>query len=133
MNPLHPAISLRAGKRCEYCHAPESVSNFFFEVEHIMPESAGGTKDAHNLALACRACNAYKGARQSGIDPITSKSVSLFHPRQDRWNDNFRVDTQTNLIIGLTETGRATVATLQINHPVQVEARIFWKRLLLFP
>ena len=133
MNPLHPAISLRAGKRCEYCHAPESVSNFFFEVEHILPESAGGTSDADNLALACRACNAYKGARQSAIDPATNRRVSLFHPRRDRWSDHFSVDLQTDVIVGLTEIGRATVIALQMNHPVQVEARPFWKRLLLFP
>ena len=132
MNPLHPATSLRAGKRCEYCRAPESVSNFRFEVEHIEPESAGGNSAMDNLALSFRSCNAYKGTRQTGTDPQTGNRVALFHPRRDDWAAHFAVD-KTLAITGRTETGRATIAALQINHVVQLEARQNWKRLLLFP
>jgi hypothetical protein len=34
MNPLYARVAARAGDRCEYCHAPEAVFNFPFEVEH---------------------------------------------------------------------------------------------------
>lgn len=37
MNPYYGAIAERANHRCEYCHAPELVFNFPFEVEHIIP------------------------------------------------------------------------------------------------
>jgi len=61
MNPYYSAIAERANHRCEYCHAPELVFNFPFEVEHITPLSQQGTNDESNLALACRSCNLRKG------------------------------------------------------------------------
>lgn len=30
-------------------------------IEHILPKSQGGTNDFHNLAMACRKCNAGRG------------------------------------------------------------------------
>ena len=35
MNPLYPEVARRAGNRCEYCHAPQSVVNFEFEKVRI--------------------------------------------------------------------------------------------------
>jgi hypothetical protein len=31
MNPHYPQVALRAGYRCEYCHAPEAVFNLPLE------------------------------------------------------------------------------------------------------
>ena len=39
MNPHHARVALRAGYRCEYCHAPEVAFNLAFEVEHNTPVS----------------------------------------------------------------------------------------------
>src|SRR5262249_23072251 len=61
MTPNYPAVARRAGHRCEYCHAPEAVFNFPFEVEHVRPACHGGADDESNLCLACRACNVRKG------------------------------------------------------------------------
>lgn len=33
MNLHYTLVGRRAGHRCEYCHAPEAVFNFPFEVE----------------------------------------------------------------------------------------------------
>jgi len=49
------------------------------------------------------------------VDPITSVSVPLFHPRQHRWRDHFSRSEDFTEIIGLPPTGRATVAVLQLN------------------
>ena len=49
MNPRYAAVAERAGHRCEYCHAPESIFNFPFEVEHIVPTAHGGVDDESNL------------------------------------------------------------------------------------
>ena len=133
MNPLHPEVARRADNRCEYCHAPQSISNFEFEVEHITPVSSGGNDDMENLALSCRACNAFKSTRQTGIDPQTQMVVPLFHPRQDVWTDHFRVDALTLAITGLTPTGRATAAILQMDRLTQQTARQLWQILELFP
>jgi hypothetical protein len=102
VNPCYPAVSERAGHRCEYCRAPEAIFNLCFEVEHIMPLSRGGTDEVDNLALACRACNLHKASHltvESDEDPTP---VRLFHPREDHWEDHFQVDQETGSILGLT-------------------------------
>jgi hypothetical protein len=59
--------------------------------------------------------------------------ASLFHPGLDRWTEHFRVEAATGLIVGLTASGRATVARLQMNKSAQLTARQQWMRLRLFP
>ena len=133
MNSSHPRVARRAAHRCEYCHAPEGIFNFPFEVEHIIPVSLGGANDDSNLALACRACNLHKSDHLTGADETTECEVSLFHPRQDRWNDHFRVEIETGVISGKTSEGRATVSRLRMNLSMQLEARRLWMRLEIFP
>lgn len=133
MNPRYPPVARCAAHRCEYCHAPEAIFNFPFEVEHIIPLCREGADDLTNLALACRSCNLYKADHLSGIDPITQSSSPLFHPRQDEWGQHFQVDSETGAITGITEVGRGTVIRLQINSSVQLAARQQWMRLGIFP
>lgn len=83
MNARYPALAERAAYRCEYCHAPESVFNFPFEVEHILPQARGGSDDLDNLALSCRACNLFKSDFETGHDEQSQAEVVLFHPRHD--------------------------------------------------
>ena len=134
MNPRYLAVAERAAHRCEYCHAPEVVFNFPFEVEHIIPPGRGeAPEDEANLALSCRACNLYKSDHLEGIDPETQAAARLFHPRRDHWEEHFLFDPATGTFIGRTSIGRATVARLQMNAPVQRAARRQWVRLGLFP
>ena len=84
MNPHYPLVAERAAHRCEYCHAPEAIFNFPFEVEHIIPPSRGGVNDHSNLALACRACNLHKSDYLDEVDPETETVVRLFHQHQGR-------------------------------------------------
>jgi hypothetical protein len=133
MNPHYPLVAERAVHRCEYCRAPEAIFNFPFEVEHIIPPSRGGADNETNWALSCRACNLHKSDRLEGDDSETQTAVRLFHPRQGRWEEHFRVVTATGAIAGLTPIGRATIARLQMNTPIQLAARQQWMRLGLFP
>ena len=133
MSSSYPTVSRRAEHRCEYCHAPEGIFNFRFEIEHIIPVSLGGADDDSNLALACRACNLYKSDHLTGVDDTTECEVMLFHPRQYRWNDHFQVDTDSGVISGKTPEGRATVNRLRMNVEMQLEARRLWMRLEIFP
>ncbi len=133
MNPRYPAVAHRAAHRCEYCHAPEVVFNFPFEVEHVQPQAEAGTDEEDNLALACRSCNIYKSAHLTGFDEVTQNEVSLYHPRRDVWAEHFEVVAETGVIRGLTEVGRATVARLRMNREVQLKARLQWARLGVFP
>jgi hypothetical protein len=133
MNPRYIQVALRAEHRCEYCHAPEVVFNFPFEVEHIIPVSNGGLDTESNWALACRSCNLRKATHLSGIDPENQAIVRLFDPREDRGEEHFRLDIESGRIEGLTVTGRATVTRLEMNSQSQLAARRQWLRLGLFP
>jgi hypothetical protein len=133
VNPHYLSVAQRANHRCEYCHAPEAIFNFAFEVEHILPSTQQGPDDISNLALACRACNVYKSDRLTVLDSVTQTQVALFHPRADRWDDHFFVDEELGLVQGKRPTARATIQCLRINDPPQVEARRQWMRLGLYP
>jgi hypothetical protein len=133
MNPLYPLIAQRAGHRCEYCHAPEAIFNFPFEVEHIIPRIFQGADGESNLALACRGCNLWKSDFLTGHEEITGGEFPLFQSRLDRWEEHFQVDLETGAIQGLTSIGRATAARLHMNSPIHMEARCLWMRLGLFP
>ena len=80
MNPRYHLVAPRAGHRCEYCHAPEVVFNFPFEVEHVTPVSRGGSDSNDNLALSCRSCNLLKGARVEHVDPVSATVQRLYSP-----------------------------------------------------
>jgi hypothetical protein len=133
MNPHYPVVARRAANRCEYCRAPEAIANFPFEVEHVLPQTQGGTNDQDNLALACRSCNLFKSDAILAPDPATGQNARLFHPRRDVWAEHFVADAITGQIAGLTSVGRATIARLQMNSVFQQEARILWARLGLYP
>jgi hypothetical protein len=133
MNPFYRLVALRAGHRCEYCHAPEQVFNFSFEIEHIIPIFHKGTDAQDNLALACRSCNLRKSSHISGVDPETQTLSSLFHPRQNCWEEYFRVDTESGRIEGINIIARATIARLEMNSEIQLIARRQWMRLEIFP
>jgi hypothetical protein len=126
VNPRYPSVAERAGHRCEYCGAPQSVFNFPFEVEHIRPLRQGGADTPDNLALACRSCNSHKGARMEALDPITNGTAPLFDPRRDAWNIHFDVDLESGRLAGSTATGRATIAALEMNSDWQIGSRLIW-------
>lgn len=129
MNPNYPVVSTRARHACEYCRAPEAISNLRFEVEHVTPRARGEATAEHNLALSCRSCNIYKSHYVTAIDELTGREVSLFNPRLDAWHEHFSIVEETGEIRGLTATGRATVSRLRINSAAQVAARKQWLRL----
>ena len=133
MNPLYPAVAVRADFRCEYCHAPEQVFNFTFDVEHIQPRSAEGDDSMDNLALACESCNLFKSNIVAVEDEIERRQVPLFHPRRDLWEQHFLFDSEEAIVQGLTAIGRATVTQLRFNSSFQVRARRQWMRLNLYP
>lgn len=126
-------VAERAGFRCEYCRAPERVFNFAFEVEHIYPRKEGGDDAEGNLSLSCESCNLHKGVATKGWDAVEKRNIDLFHPRRDFWNQHFGYDDETGEIVGLTATGRVTVARLKMNSAYQIRARRHWRALGLFP
>ncbi len=105
----------RASYRCEYCRMPQSAHVLTFPIDHIIARQHGGSSDLENLALSCVRCNSFKGPNIAGIDPQTSRILRLYHPRKDRWDENFSFEGAT--LFGLSEVGRTTLQLLQMNHP----------------
>ncbi|WP_395140577.1 HNH endonuclease [Armatimonas sp.] len=120
---LRREVITRAESRCEYCKALMGMGTDLFAIEHIIPEKAGGLTILTNLALACSSCNTFKGSALTGKDPITEQIMVLFHPRQDGWPKHFLWSDDALRIIGITPTGRATVALLRMNQQSLINLR----------
>src|SRR5689334_4540886 len=117
MTPL-PASTIhlvqeRAGNRCEYCRMHQSLQGATFHVEHVQPQSKGGSSTPENLAWCCPSCNLHKSDRISAMDPEGHNSVPLFNPRSEDWAVHF--EWKDYHIAGKTPIGRATVVALQMN------------------
>lgn len=113
----------RAKRCCEYCRSQARFAIQSFSVEHIIPQSRGGTNSLDNLALACQGCNNFKYNKIEDKDPVTGNMVSLYHPRKHRWNEHFAWNNDFTLVIGLTPTGRATVKALLLNREGAINLR----------
>ena len=79
------------------------------EIEHLLPKALGGTSEEENLWLACRECNGHKAKKIKAVDALTNKTVRLFNPRRQKWNQHFKFSEDGAEIIGKTTCGRATV------------------------
>ncbi len=118
---LRRLVIHRANDRCEYCGISQIGQVATFHIDHIVPVVAGGKTIADNLALACVSCSLRKGARQEIEDSETGKTVTIFNPRQQLWNEYFCWDGVK--VIGLTPTGRATVKALDLNRATMLAIR----------
>ena len=117
------SVARRAYFCCEYCLSQRELSHDDFSIEHIIPRSVGGTDAAENLALACQGCNNRKYTALEATDPTTGERAALFHPRREGWSVHFAWSADASLVIGLTPTGRATVARLELNRAGLVNLR----------
>ncbi len=86
---LRAEIFVQFGYRCAYCQTQQHISGVRLTVDHIVPESLGGTIEKRNLCLACWDCNLYKAARISVFDDQSQQDVRLFHPQMQAWLDHF--------------------------------------------
>lgn len=120
---LKQQVRERAAEHCEYCVCWELYATELFSIEHIIALAAGGGNDESNLALACQGCNNNKHDHITAIDPLTDKTVPLYHPRRDNWHEHFEWNHDYTLLIGLTPTGRATVEALDLNREGVVNLR----------
>lgn len=124
---LRRAVIDSAQGRCAYCHSPEKLMGVSFEVDHIIPSSAGGKTIADNLCLSCPTCNRHKAARISVPEPLTGGLSPLFNPNRDSWPDHFAWSEDGSVITGVTPTGRATVEALLFNRSPMILLRQYWR------
>lgn len=111
---LRRAVVRRAHGRCEYCRIHQDDVILAHEPDHIIAIKHGGKTVLENLANACLLCNRFKGSDIASIDRLTGAIVRLFDPRNDRWDEHFRVATDGR-IVPLTAIGRVTERLLKFN------------------
>ena len=120
---LRRLVSARARKCCEYCLSQARYSTHSFAIEHVIPKRRGCATTVGNLALSCQGCNNHKHTKLKARDPLTRKLAPLFHPRRHDRAEHFTWSADYMEIIGLTPTGRATIAALQLNRAEVVNLR----------
>jgi hypothetical protein len=113
----------RARNCCEYCRVSQSVRLVRFQVDHIIAIKHGGTDDNDNLCLACYKCNSYKGSNVAALEPLTNNATKLYHPRQQKWGDHVKINSDA-ILSGLTPEGRTTLFVLRINDQQRVKQRV---------
>lgn len=123
---MRQRLAEEAGHRCGYCLSAEFLSGIPLTIDHIVPSALGGSDELENLWMACRPCNELKRIQTQAENPETGETAPLFNPRMQNWHEHFQWDKEGTRVIGLTPTGRATVAALQLNRELLVEARFRW-------
>lgn len=123
---LRRLVTQRAQNRCSYCQTQADIIGQALQVDHSIPEAAGGKTDETNLCLACVACNQRKAFRTLALDRQTGETVPLFNPIAQSWVTHFRWSNDGIKIVGLTATGRATIDALQLNRSLLVKSRKRW-------
>ncbi|MGH7178524.1 MAG: HNH endonuclease, partial [Tepidisphaeraceae bacterium] len=119
---LEVEVRQRAGNRCEYCRIPQSAEIVPYQIDHIVAQKHDGPTTSDNLALACLQCNSHKGPNIAGIDPQSRALTRLYHPRLDRWEDHFAMES-TGRLSPLTPIGRVTIAVLDMNDSDAISLR----------
>ena len=123
---LRQQVTERASYCCEYCKTQERLIGMPLVIDHILPTSLGGGNVLNNLAAACYRCNEFNGARTCGRDPLSGKTIDLFHPRIQLWVDHFIWTDEGFYVKGKTDVSRATVETLRMNNAYVTESRKIW-------
>jgi hypothetical protein len=123
---LRQQVAAQARYRCGYCLTSEAIVGMPMEIDHLIPQSLGGPTEEANLWLACSLCHDHKSNRIAFLDPLTGEVVRLFDPRRQVWREHFAWTAESDRMIGLTSTGRATIAALHLNRPSLVRARQAW-------
>jgi hypothetical protein len=123
---LRQQVFAEADHRCEYCRTSRRLIGMPLVIDHIIPQSIGGSDERENLAAACYRCNQFKGAKTYAPDPATGELTPLFNPRTQSWFDHFAWANGGTHIVGLTPSGRATVVALRLNNEYVVEGRALW-------
>ena len=122
-NEQRRIVRQRAGNCCEYCKVSQTGQLVGFQIDHIIAIKHGGTDIDDNLCLACYECNIYKGSNVAALDPLTRDATKLYDPRQQKWEDHFRSNSDATLT-GLTPEGRVTIHVLRINATERVKHRL---------
>lgn len=129
---VREAVFDRDGGRCRYCHLSQVGQGSTFHINHVRPRTRGGATVEDNLVVQCPWCSLHKSDKVTAADPTTGDWSPLLHPLRHPWSDHFAI-SDTGACRGRSPLGRATVAALQMNHPIPLLARLLQIRGGLLP
>lgn len=130
---LRREVIERAGACCEYCRTNSKAHSIDFAIDHVIAEKHGGETILDNLSYSCFWCNSYKGSDLSSVDweGSTKIVVTLFNPREQKWDEHFRLDDLE--IKPLSAHERVTINLLHMNDSERIEERKLLLGLGLYP
>lgn len=107
------------GYKCAYCGV-EMFGNIYLDHFYPITKYPDKIADEDNYVLSCASCNAIK----RDISPINEdgKTIILF-PYSENYKNEIQVEG-TGEAIGLTESAKSTINTLQLNRPLLIEYRM---------
>jgi hypothetical protein len=108
---LRAQVANRAYHVCEYCLIHQDDTFWGCQIDHIIARKHCGPTTSGNLAWACALCNNAKGSDLATI--VGGELTRLFHPRNDRWAENFQL--QEIQIDPVSAVGEGTVQLLKLN------------------
>ena len=76
---LRQRIIERDGARCVYCD--EDLSSAEIHMDHVIPESQGGSTTYNNLQVTCRKCNLAKGtlSEEEFTQRLRNRAVNILN------------------------------------------------------
>ena len=76
---LRRRVIERDGFYCVYCD--DDLSNAEIHMDHVIPESKGGTTDYNNLQVTCRKCNLAKGVLSESdfTQRLKQRALNILH------------------------------------------------------
>ena len=76
---LRRRVIERDGLHCVYCD--EDLSAAEIHMDHVIPESQGGTTDYNNLQVTCRKCNLAKGvlSEHEFSDRLRTRAMNILY------------------------------------------------------
>lgn len=76
---LRRMVIERDGARCVFCD--EDLTDKEIHLDHVIPESQGGSTTMSNLQVTCRKCNLAKGVLTESefTDRLRTRALNILH------------------------------------------------------
>lgn len=112
--PIRDELVIDFDNKCAYCQSDVGITSHA-EIENFYPKSKFPFEiafDWNNLLLSCSICNAAKRDRF----PVNDKGEPLLiNPSIEDPDLHIKLDKETGLYEGITEKGKVTISTLNLN------------------
>ncbi len=114
VKPIRDALVVDFDNKCAYCESDVGITSHA-EIENFYPKSKFPFDIAfewNNLLLSCSICNAAKRDRF----PVNDKGEPLLiNPSNEDTALHIKLDKETGLYEGITDKGKVTISTLNLN------------------